>query len=72
MTLAQKENRLNEELSQHPLAVLYAQFQYLTNTQRKEHCGHIVLSNAISKGKLGTILRKMDRVQFLELSKYYV
>ena len=72
MTLLQRETRLNEELAQQPAAILNAQFLYLTNPQRREHCGNVVLSNAISKGKMGTLIRRMDKELFTQLTQLYI
>lgn len=73
MTLLEKENRLNQELSKEPASVTYARFMGLTDKrQRKNYCSPLVLSNRVNNGTLGGLIRKLDKPYFEELTKDYI
>jgi len=73
MTLLEKENKLNEELSKEPASVTYARFMCLTDKkQRRNYCSPLVLSNRVNNGTLGGLIRRLDKPYFEELTKDYI
>jgi hypothetical protein len=73
MTAKEKEDKLNIQLSSESSEVLLANYQYLTNgdyfqNKIKPH----VLNNWIKKGKLGSLLRKLDKTAFEDLTKDFI
>lgn len=72
MTLQQKEQQLNDYYASMNAAVVHARFLYLTDKQRKNRINNTPLYNAIRGGKMGTLLRKVDKDTFLELTKHFI
>ena len=73
MTIAQKEARLNDYFANQPAAVMQARFLYLTDKNtRREWCSTLKLANAAKSGKLGSLVKRVDRSTFDELTKNYI
>ena len=73
MTIAQKEARLNEYFASQNAAVMQARFLYLTDRHtRREWCSTVKLANAAKSGKLGSLVKRVDRTTFDELTKSYI
>jgi len=71
MTLSQKEARLNQELASEPAAVINARFLYLTNKQRRNYCSPTLLSKRVRSGKVGSLIKVLDRGYFDTLTEGY-
>jgi len=71
MTLQQKETRLNQELANEPAAIINARFLYLTDTNRRNYCSPTLLSKRVSSGKVGSLIKVLDRGYFNQLTEGY-
>lgn len=73
MTVKEKEKQLNEKLGGEPAAIMLAKYQYLTDASLFHNTitNHVLLG-WISRGKLGSLLRTIDKEAFKELTKDFI